>query len=147
MSIVADQPVRPPDGRTQLDEETERQITEDDARGPESEPEAVALTVLERVLRTHGRWCQCEGGCGTEHASRMCRADGTVKAPLIAAPYPLPLTEHETVTAPAETLRPWCAPCWRKARRRNTELAAELRRQQLDESQTALPLDLFGGGR
>ncbi|MFJ7258223.1 hypothetical protein ACIQWV_38295 [Streptomyces sp. NPDC098085] len=82
-----------------------------------------------------------------EHPGLKCRADGTPKEPLIAAPYPLPFTEHETAAAPVEALRPWCAPCWREAKKRTKEAAAELRRQQLREAQTALPMDLFGGGR
>ncbi|MFF8618517.1 hypothetical protein [Streptomyces sp. NPDC015350] len=106
-----------------------------------------ALTVLELVLRTHGDICRCEGACGAQHAEIVCRADGTAKAPLIAAPHPLPFTEHETAAAPVNALRPWCAPCWRKARRRNVELAAELRRQELAEAQLGLPVELFGGGR
>lgn len=111
-----------------------------DAAGSGSEQR---LSVLEQVLLANGSVCGCEGGCGTEHASLRCRADGTAKAPLIAAPYPLPLTEHETVAAPVESLRPWCATCWRKARKRAAETAAELRRQRLAEAQTALPRDLF----
>ncbi|MFG2631063.1 hypothetical protein [Streptomyces sp. NPDC048473] len=148
MSIVSERVVRVL--RAGLAEEIERQIEEDNARGPEPEARVLvssALTVLELVLRTHGESCRCEGACGTEHPGRMCREDGTPKEPLIAAPYPLPCTEHETVAASVEALRPWCAPCWRKAKKRTTELAAELRRQQLDEAQTALPMDLFGGGR
>lgn len=117
-----------------------------DAAGSGSGPR---LSVLEQVLRTHGEQCRCEGACGTEHDSWKCRrADGTPKTPLLAAPRPLPLTEHETVTAPAETLRPWCTSCWSRARRRNVELAAELRRQQLAEAQLAFDDEaLFGGGR
>ncbi|MGV0101239.1 hypothetical protein [Streptomyces californicus] len=108
-----------------------------------------ARTVLQQVLLKHGQLCVCAGNCGSEHPSRECGAHGTEKAPVLVAPYPLPLTEHETASAPVSELRPWCPPCWRKARKRNTELAAELRRQALDEAQ----LDLFdveaatGGGR
>jgi hypothetical protein len=103
------------------------------------------LTVLERVLQRDGELCRCEGACGIEHGGRLCGAMETPKVALIAAPYPLPFTEHETAAAPVEALRPWCTVCWRKARRRTEELAAELRRQELNESQTALELDLFGG--
>lgn len=105
-----------------------------------------AVTVLQRVLERDGGQCRCAGGCGIEHAGRRCGAEASHKVELIAAPYPLPLTEHETAAAPVQALRVWCVPCWRKARRRNAELAAELRRQELSESQTALELELFAGG-
>ncbi|MEV5205160.1 hypothetical protein [Streptomyces sp. NPDC053720] len=83
-----------------------------------------------------------------EHDGWKCRgADGLAKGPLLAAPRPLPLTEHETVAAPVETLRPWCATCWRRARKQAAEQVAELRRQQLAEAQIGLDLDLFGGAR
>ncbi|MFF9594248.1 hypothetical protein ACF1FX_34585 [Streptomyces sp. NPDC014646] len=104
------------------------------------------LTALERVLRTHGRLCVCAGGCGTEHESNKCEAGATAKSPMLAAPHPLPLTEHETAAAPVEALRPWCAPCWRRARKRAAEAAVELPRQELAEAQTALPAELFAGG-
>lgn len=109
---------------------------------------AAAVTVLQQVLSTHGLLCMCAGGCGIEHASRECGAHGTEKSPMLAAPYPLPLTEHETAAAPVESLRPWCGTCWRRARKRNTELAAELRRQELDEAQMPLfDVESAGGGR
>ncbi|MEV6426035.1 hypothetical protein [Streptomyces sp. NPDC051662] len=104
-------------------------------------------TVLAVVLGRHGEECRCEGACGAEHPGLRCRAGFLNPVELLAAPYPLPLTEHETAAAPVEALRPWCVPCWRRAKRRNVELAAELRRQALDEAQAALPMDLFGGGR
>ncbi|MFD4291552.1 hypothetical protein ACFWRD_33765 [Streptomyces sindenensis] len=107
------------------------------------------LTVLEQVLRKHGQLCVCAGACGVEHTSGKRLAHGTEKQPMLAAPYPLPLTEHETASAPVSELRPWCPPCWRKARKRNTELAAELRRQELHEAQLGL-FDIEatpGGGR
>ncbi|MEU9095918.1 hypothetical protein [Streptomyces sp. NPDC048428] len=68
---------------------------------------------------------------------------------MVAAPYPLPLTEHEAASAPVEALHPWCATCLRRAQKRNKEIAAELRRQQLHESQIPL-FDVEtapGGGR
>ncbi|NUW04312.1 hypothetical protein [Streptomyces sp. CAI 127] len=107
------------------------------------------LTVLEQVLRKHGQLCVCAGACGVEHTSGKCLAHGTEKQPMLAAPYPLPLTEHETASAPVSELRPWCPPCWRKARKRNVEAQAELRRQELDEAQLGL-FDVEaapGGGR
>lgn len=106
-------------------------------------------TVLAQVLQEHGATCACEGACGVEHVTGECRERRSHKVELIAAPYPLPLTEHETASAPAASLVPWCVPCWRKAKKRNLQLAAELRRQELNEAQTALPMDLFaaGGGR
>lgn len=106
-------------------------------------------TALQQVLMAHGSSCVCSGGCGVEHAGRKCRGEGTEKAPLIAAPHPLPLTEHETAFAPVSELRPWCPPCWRKARKCNAEIRAELRRQALDEAQILL-FDIepaTGGGR
>ncbi|MGW4254150.1 hypothetical protein [Streptomyces californicus] len=108
-----------------------------------------ALTVLEQVLRTHGQLCVCQGGCGTEHSGKQCSAHGTEKAPVLVAPYPLPLTEHEAASAPVSELRPWCPPCWRKTRKRGAEIRAELRRQELDEAQLGL-FDVAaasGGGR
>ncbi|WP_031058635.1 hypothetical protein [Streptomyces sp. NRRL F-5702] len=111
-----------------------------------------ALTVLEQVLRTHGQLCVCAGNCGMEHASKECGGHGTEKAPMLAAPYPLPLTEHETASAPVSELRPWCPPCWRRARKHNAEIRQELRRQELDEAQMPLfdierPAAALGGGR
>ncbi|MFG3399162.1 hypothetical protein [Streptomyces parvus] len=107
-------------------------------------------TVLQQVLLKHGQLCVCAGNCGTEHANRCCGAHGTEKAPMLAAPYPLPLTEHETASAPVSELRPWCPPCWRKAGKRAAELRAELRRQELHEAQELL-FDVervtSGGGR
>ncbi|NYE44841.1 hypothetical protein [Streptomyces fulvorobeus] len=155
MTIVSERPVEPQVSarlRAGLPEEIDRQEREGNRRGPEAEPFAArvgvaGMTVLEQVLREHRRSCVCGGGCGSEHAGGKCESEGTVKVPLITAPHPLPLTEHETASAPVSELRPWCGPCWRKARTRNAERAAELRRQRLDEAQTSLPGDLFGGGR
>ncbi|MEU2346970.1 hypothetical protein ABZ745_35095 [Streptomyces sp. NPDC013082] len=105
-------------------------------------------TVLAVVLERDGAECRCAGGCGVEHAGRRCGAEPTERAALIVAPYPLPLTEHETAAAPVSELRPWCGTCWRRARKRNTELAAELRRQELDEAQMPLfDVESAGGGR
>lgn len=108
---------------------------------------APVRSVLAVVLERDGAACRCAGGCGVEHEGRRCGVEPTHRIELIAAPCPLPLTEHEAAAAPVEALRPWCVTCWRKAKRHNTELAAELRRQRLDEAQTALPMDLFGGER
>ncbi|MFJ6239522.1 hypothetical protein ACIQH0_36180 [Streptomyces griseus] len=115
-------------------------------------PAPAGLTVLEQVLRAHGLLCVCAGACGTEHPSRECGGHGTEKSPMLAAPYPLPLTEHETASAPVAELRPWCPTCWRKTRKRNAELRAELRRQELNEAQLGLfdverPAPVSGGGR
>lgn len=110
---------------------------------------SASRTVLDVVLERDGAECRCAGGCGVEHAGRRCGAEPTAKAALIAAPYPLPFTEHETAAAAVETLRPWCGTCWRRAKKRNAELAAELRRQELDEAQLGL-FDIepaTGGGR
>ncbi|MFF7366037.1 hypothetical protein [Streptomyces sp. NPDC008125] len=102
-------------------------------------------TVLQTVLLRDGAHCHCTGACG-RHNNHECGTEATSGRELIAAPYPLPLTEHETAATPVSELRPWCVWCWRRATRRTAELAAELRRQQLAEAQMALPLDLFGGG-
>ncbi|MFJ3465809.1 hypothetical protein [Achromobacter spanius] len=83
-------------------------------------------TVLAVVLERDGAECRCAGGCGVEHAGRRCGAEPTEKAALIVAPYPLPLTEHETAAAPV----------------------SELRRQELDEAQMPLfDVESAGGGR
>ncbi|MEU0705388.1 hypothetical protein ABZ513_31880 [Streptomyces bacillaris] len=112
---------------------------------------AAGLTVLEQVIKAHGYSCCCAGGCGVEHVGRKCMA-GTEKGPMLAAPHPLPLTEHETASATVSELRPWCPPCWRKARKRNAEIRTELRRQALEEAQLPLfdvdrPVSMSGGGR
>ncbi|GGZ27807.1 hypothetical protein [Streptomyces nitrosporeus] len=105
-------------------------------------------TVLEQVLKTHGLLCMCAGDCGREHAGTKCQAHGTEKSPMLAAPYPLPLTEREAALAPVSELRPWCPGCWRRARKRTAEIRAELRRQELDEAQLDLfGLEAAGGGR
>ncbi|MFI7329647.1 hypothetical protein ACIBQ3_34040 [Streptomyces rubiginosohelvolus] len=127
--------------RAELAEEIERQERDDSARGP-------VVTVLEQVIKSHGYSCCCAGGCGGEHPGHQCRA-GAEKGTMLAAPHPLPLTEHEAASAPVSELRPWCPPCWRKACKRNAEIRAELRRQELDEAQLAL-FDVeaaTGGGR
>ncbi|GGZ29785.1 hypothetical protein [Streptomyces nitrosporeus] len=113
---------------------------------------SASLTVLEIVLKRDGIHCRCKGACGIEHPSKRCGLERSERRELLAAPYPLPLTEHETAAARVEDLRPWCPGCWRRAKKRNAEIAAELRRQELHEAQTALPMDLFGveavgGGR
>ncbi|MEU4924560.1 hypothetical protein AB0G29_35065 [Streptomyces parvus] len=85
------------------------------------------VRVLDLVLRQHGQLCVCAGACGVEHTSGKCLAHGTEKQPMLVAPYPLPLTEHETAWAPV----------------------SELRRQALDEAQLGL-FDVeaaAGGGR
>ncbi|WP_405551338.1 hypothetical protein OG215_42125 (plasmid) [Streptomyces globisporus] len=131
--------------RAELAEEIERQERDDSARGP-------VVTVLEQVIRTYGYSCCCAGGCGVEHPGRQCRTGGE-KGAMLAAPHPLPLTEHETASAPASELRPWCPPCWRRTVKRNIEIRAELRRQELDEAQTLLfdverpALAASGGGQ
>ncbi|MFE9853475.1 hypothetical protein ACFYPN_32475 [Streptomyces sp. NPDC005576] len=106
------------------------------------------LTVLEIVLEREGTNCLCRGACGIEHPSKRCGLERTERRELLAAPYPLPLTEHETAAAPVSELCPWCPGCYGRARRRNAETAAVLRRQALDESQLGLfDVEGAGGGR
>ncbi|MFD7720739.1 hypothetical protein [Streptomyces sp. NPDC059814] len=109
-------------------------------------------SVLAVVLERDGEYCRCAGGCGVEHGGRRCNAEPTPRQPLVVAPCPLPLTEHEAAAAPVESLHPWCGPCWRRAKKCNTELAALLRRQELDEAQLGLfdverSASMSGGGR
>lgn len=146
MSIVTEQGALPQTGDDRPPLPTRPMPHETGGRQPQPEEgRPHPQTVLERVFQRDGALCRCEGGCGVEHSGRVCAAEASHRMELLVAPYPLPFTEHETAAAPLESLRPWCVPCWRKARRRMQELAAELRRQELAESQIALPLDLFGG--
>lgn len=119
-------------------------IVSDQSAYPPDLPE----TVLDRVLRTYGVLCKCRGACGMTHRciGGACESQGSGREPLIVAPVLVPATEHEAAAVPVEELRPWCVPCWRKARKRAAEMAAERRRQELAEAQTALPVELFGGG-
>ncbi|TRV71769.1 hypothetical protein FKN01_31280 [Streptomyces sp. 130] len=142
MSIVAEW--QPAPLRAGLAEEIERQEREDDARGPEPEQRTVLAVVLER----DGARCWCTGGCGTEPKGSSCAAELSYGVELIAAPIPLPLTEHEAAAVRVEDLHPWCVPCWNRARRRNTAAAAEARRRELAEAQMELfaPADAAGSG-
>lgn len=95
-------------------------------------------TLLAAVLAAHGTYCGCTGACGRDHLGGMCRAGIDKPVRLHAAPYPPPLTDRESVTAPVSALRPWCGQCWRKALTRERETAAERRRIELAEAQLLL---------
>lgn len=96
-------------------------------------------TVIAAILTEHGQACRCAGACGTEHPSRICRAEPGGKArPLIAAPYPPYATDTDNASAPVEQLRPWCWKCWKHALQRERDRVADLRRRELEENQLCL---------
>lgn len=74
-----------------------------------------------------------------EYGARCCDCfKNRLAGHLIAAPNPVYATDRENVLAPVDELRPWCGPCWKKARKRATEDAAERQRVELEEAQGAL---------
>ncbi|MGO4636377.1 hypothetical protein AB4225_36575 [Streptomyces sp. 2RAF24] len=97
-------------------------------------------TVLAAVLKAHGEHCGCEGACGSAHGAvgRCGKGPWDGDRALHAAPYPPRTTDVENASVPAAELRPWCGPCWNRALKAARERAAEARRIELDQAQTAL---------